>query len=94
MYQIFVTFGVIVTGDAGIWNVALVSELGLVTVTVFQLASFTVHPTNVYQSANVPLSVIISSNWYVPSVAAGCAPLASAVIDDGSPHVGSFIVHT
>jgi hypothetical protein len=83
---------VIVTADADILNVAFVNDVGLVTVTLAQLASFTVHLTNVYQSANVPLSVTLSSNLYF-HVSAGCCPVAFAVIDLASTHAGSSIVH-
>jgi hypothetical protein len=71
VYPTFVTLGVIVTADAGISNVAFVNDVGLVTVTPFPPASFTVHPLNVYPVSNVAVILTVSSNLYVQSVPVG-----------------------
>lgn len=65
------------TSHIGIVNVAVSSE-ALVTVTSFPLASFTVHPSNIYPSHVVAVRVTVSPCLYGPP-SGEFAPSPSAV---------------
>jgi hypothetical protein len=72
VYGYLVTVGVIVTSEAGIWNVAPLNELAPLTVTDCPLSFLvTVHPLNIYPVFNVALIVTVSSNLYVHSTPVG-----------------------